>query len=310
MTRTAGRAVVATAYGGPEVLAVVPVEGVAPGPGEVVVEVRAAGVNPADWKVYTGAWGTDTEPPLRLGFEAAGVIAAVGEGVPLDQGQEVVVHPATGAYTDLLLARATAVHPAPAGRDWAQAAGLLVTGTTAWHAVEAVGVREGDVLLVHGASGGVGAAVVQLARLRGARVVGTAGPRTLERVAALGAEAVPYGDGLADRLRGAGVTAVVDAAGTAEAVADSLALVADRDRIATVAGHAHAAGTGIRLLGAGAGSDPGTAIRKAARPELVRLWAAGELTVPVAATWPLDQAADAHRAQQAREVSGKVVLLT
>lgn len=308
------RAVVARSYGGPEVLQVVDVEVGPPGPGQVVLDVRAAGVNPSDWKQYTGVWGTDPEKlPLRLGSEASGVVAAVGPDVEgLAVGDEVIAYPASGAYATRVLVRAANVLPKPAGRSWEQAAGLMVTGVTGFHALTATHVGAGDTVLVHGAAGGVGSVVVQLAHARGARVIGTASPANHEHLADLHAVPLAYGPGLEDRVRAAaphGVTAAIDCVGTLEAVETSLALVADRTRIATVAGHAHAAGTGIHLLGAGAGSDPGTEVRRKARAELIHLWDARRLAVRVGATFPLVDAARAHRAGIGGTVDGKIILL-
>jgi NADPH:quinone reductase-like Zn-dependent oxidoreductase len=312
------RVVVATAYGGPEVLALVEEPDRAPGPGEAVLEVRAAGVNPADWKSYGGAWGTDASRlPLRLGFEAAGVVTEVGEGAegpagPIAVGDEVIGFRLAGAYADRLVVPATTLVPKPAGMAWEEAAGLMLTGATAVHAVTATGMGDGDTVLVHGAAGGVGLMLVQLARARGARVVGTARGDGADLVRRLGGEAVPYGAGLADRVRVAapgGVTAAVDAVGTDEAIDTSLALVGDRRRIATIAAFGRGSQEGIQVLGGGPGADPGTAIRDAARLELVRLVGEGRLTVVVAGSYPLADAAEAHRAGMTGHRPGKLVLV-
>src|SRR4051794_2040272 len=285
------RFVVATAFGGPEVLSLNEEPDREPGPGEAVLDVRAAGINPADWKGYGGAWGRDASRlPMRLGFEAAGVGAAVGGGAtgpagPLSVGDEVIGFRLTGAYADRLVVPASSLVPKPAGMDWPAAAGLMLTGATAVHALTATQVAEGDTVLVHGAAGGVGLMLVQLARARGARVIGTAGGDGAELVRSLGGEPVRYGDGLADRVRELapdGVTAAVDAVGSDEALEVSLALVPDRQRIATLANFAGGAEAGIRVLGGGPGADPGTEVRDAARLELVRLVEAGQLTVVVA----------------------------
>jgi len=153
------RVVVAPAFGGPEVLTLVEQPDGEPGPGEVLLEVRAAGVNPADWKGYGGAWGTDpSRLPMRLGFEAAGVVSAVGEGAegpagPLAAGDEVIGFRLTGAYADRLVVPASALVPKPAGLAWEAAAGLMLTGATAVHALTAADVGAGDTVLVHGAAG-------------------------------------------------------------------------------------------------------------------------------------------------------------
>jgi NADPH:quinone reductase-like Zn-dependent oxidoreductase len=312
------RVVVATAYGGPEVLALVEQPDRAPGRAEAVLEVRAAGVNPADWKSYSGAWGTDASRlPLRLGFEAAGVVAEVGEGAhgpagPLAVGDEVIGFRLGGAYADRLVVPASSLVPKPSGMAWEEAAGLMLTGATAVHAATAVDLHDGDTVLVHGAAGGVGLMLVQLALARGARVIGTARGEGADAVRRLGGEPVAYGDGLVERVRAlapAGVTAAVDAVGTDEAIDASLALVADRRRIATIAAFGRGTDEGIQVLGNGPGADPGTAVRDAARLELVRLVEAGRLAVVVAGSYPLADAAEAHRAGMTGHSHGKLVLV-
>lgn len=308
------REVVATAHGGPEVLRLVEATPRPPGPGEVQLQVHAAGVNPWDWKSYApGAVGT---PPVRLGLEVSGVVRAVGTGVARPGvGDEVVAWPVTGGYRDVLTVPADVVVRRPHGLDAVRAAGLLAAGAAAVHAVTATGVGEGDVVLVHAAAGGVGRAVVQLARLRGARVVATASPAGHAALRALGACPVGYGPGLVDRVRavqaGLGrVTVAVDAAGTDEALETSVALVADRRRVATLVALDRAATFGVLALGHGPGADPGDAVRSAARHHLVALAADGALDVHVAATYPLEEAAAAHRQGMAGHSGGKLVLVT
>jgi NADPH:quinone reductase-like Zn-dependent oxidoreductase len=310
--------VVATAYGGPEVLSVVDEPVPDPGPGEVRIAVRAAGVNPVDYKAYSGAFGTDPSAlPMRLGAEAAGVIMDVGPGAtgpagPLAVGDQVIAYPAAGAYASDLVVPGDSVVPKPATVPWDQAGGLLVTGVTAVHALEAVGVRAGDTVLIHGASGGVGLMAVQLALGRGATVIVTAAPARHDLLREFGANPVAYGDGLADRVRAAAPGAVdvaLDLIGTDEAVDVSLELVTDRSRIATIAAFGRAPGLGIQLLGGGPGADPGTAIRAAARLQLTEAVAAGRLRVIVANTYPLAEAAAAHREIMAGHTTGKIVLL-
>jgi NADPH:quinone reductase-like Zn-dependent oxidoreductase len=157
-----------------------------------------------------------------------------------------------------------------------------------------------------------GQMAVQLAVARGARVIGTASPARHDVVRALGAEPVAYGDGLADRVRALatdGVDAAIDTVGTDEAVDVSLELVADRNRIASIAAFARGAAAGIKLLGGGPGADPGDEIRDAARLELIDLVAAGALSVSVAATYPLTEAAAAHRAILTGHTTGKIALV-
>lgn len=310
------RAVVAQAYGGPEVLALVDVEVPPPGTGEVVIDVRAAGVNPADVKVYSGAFGTDpAKLPRRLGFEVAGVVtevgtAAVGPAGPIAVGDEVIAYLVSGGYAQRLTAPATAVVPKPPTLSWEQAAGLLLVGVTAASAVWAAGVTDGDTVLVHGAVGGVGFAAVQLALAAGAHVIGTASPTAHDLLRDLGATPVAYGDGLAQRVRALApdaVDAAIDTVGGDEAVDVSLELVADRGRIASTAAFGRA-DAGITILG---GKDEAeAAVRDAARLELVELATAGRLHVLVSRSFALADAADSHRALSDRSrPPGKIVLV-
>lgn len=312
------RVVVATAYGGPEVLRVDDVETPEPGPGQVVVDVRAAGTNPADAKSYSGAWGTDpTALPMRLGYEAAGVVSAVGPeavGVAgqVGVGDEVVVFRTSGAYAEQVVAPASSVLPKPPSLGWSEAAGLLLTGTTATHTLVATQVREGDTVLVHGATGGVGLMVVQLALAQGASVIGTASEGGHGVLRELGVVPVTYGDGLAERVRAlapSGVDAAVDTVGTDEALDVSLGLVADRQRIATIASFDRGPREGVRVLGSGPGADPGDDVRMAAREGLLADAGEGRLRVLVAAELPLEQAAAAHELLMGRHAPGKVVLV-
>jgi NADPH:quinone reductase len=310
--------VVATAYGGPEVLSVVDQPAGEPGPGEALIQVRAAGVNPVDWKVYSGNMGTDpARLPLRLGSEAAGVVTAagpeaVGPAGPIRAGDEVIAFPAPGAYAAGLVVPATALVPKPTALDWAQASGLLLTGVTAWHLLAVTDVHAGDTVLMHGAAGGVGTMAVQLAVARGATVVATSSPARHEYLRGLGAVPVAYGDGLAGRARAAapgGFDVALDMIGTDEAMDVSLELVADRKRIATIAAFRRGFQAGIHVLGGAPGADPGTEIRQAARLELTRLVEDGTLRVFVAQTFPLAEAAAAHRVIMRGHTSGKIALI-
>jgi len=304
---------VATAYGGPEVLREVDVDPGAPGPDEVLLEVRAAGVNPADWKMYSGAWGTDPgRLPIRLGLEASGTIIGIGPGVSeVDLGDEVIAQPITGAYAERVVVPVNSLIIKPAALSWEKAAGLMVAGATAAHAIAATGIGAGDTVLVHGAGGGVGAMVVQLAHARGARVVGTAAPSNHVYLTDLRATPVAYGPGLAERVRAVApdVSAAIDTSGTDEALDASAELVEHRSRIATIAGFGRGAQLGVQLLGNGPHADPGTSARLAARQRLVDLWEAGRLDVRIGATYRLADAARAHRAGIEGRVAGKIILL-
>ena len=311
------RAVVATGFGGPEVLAVEDVEVPAPAAGEVTVEVRAAAVNPFDVKVYGGAMGADPgDLPLRLGLEVAGVVTAVADGAegrlgPVSVGDEVIGYPVSGGYAETVTVPAGSVLPKPEELSFEEAAGLLLTGVTAYHLLEATGVKAGDTVLVHGVSGGVGLGVAQLALDRGADVVGTAGEPRHEALRRLGVVPVAYGDGLADRVRSVapdGVDVALDTVGTDEAVDVSLELVTDRHRIATIAAFGRAPEAGIQLLGNGPGADPGSDIRRRGRLVLVEKARQGVVRVVVARTFPLDEVAQAHRLVSGGHAGGKVIL--
>ncbi|WP_040810333.1 quinone oxidoreductase family protein [Nocardia concava] len=310
-------AVVATSYGGPEVLSLIGVEVPDPGPGEVTVAVRAAGVNPFDYKFYSGAFGADPNKlPLRIGLEVSGVVTAVGPDAdgpagPISVGDEVIAQ-VSGGYATAVNARVGGVVPKPAEVDWKQAAGLISVGGTAVHLLTATGVGPGDTVLVHGAAGSVGALAAQLAVARGARVIGTASPSRHERLRAYGVEPVEYGPGLADRVSALapnGIDAAIDTVGTDEAVDVSLELVPDRSRIASIVAFGRAATDGFKVLGMGPGADPGTEIRGNAWRELLPLLAAGKLDLAIAKTFPLAEAAAAHEFVMDGHAGGKVILL-
>jgi len=287
----------------------------------VTIDVRAAGVNPIDLKLASGAMGADeSRLPMPLGLEVAGVVTAVGPGPeraqgpagPVAVGDEVIGYPVSGGYADAVTVPATSVYPKPSTLSFEEAAGLSLTGVTAYHLLEATGVVAGDTVLVHGSSGGVGLMTAQLALLRGATVVGTAAPRRHDLLRDLGVVPVEYGDGLLERVRAAapqGVDVALDTVGTDEAVDVSLALVRDRHRIATVAAFGRAGRDGIQLLGGGPGADPGTDIRERGRLVLTGLAEAGRLRVLVARSFPLEQAGEAHRLVGDGHAGGKVVLV-
>lgn len=308
-----GRRVIAPRYGDLADVVIERVDDPEPGEGRVAIAVRAAGVNPADAKSILGAFGRDVARlPVRPGSEVAGVVEAVGAGVTrVAVGDEVLAFRVVGGFADRVVALERNVFAKPASLGFDEAAGLLLTGTTAWHLLEATGVGTGDRVLVHGASGAVGSAAVQLAVLRGASVAGTASAANADRVRELGAEWVAYGPGLVDRVReiwAHGPTAALDTVGTDEAVDSSIELVADPSRVATIAGFERGSAVGIRLLGAGVGADPGEEIRTAARPELVRLAGEGRVRVRVGARLPLERAGEALELTSSGHSDGKVVL--
>lgn len=307
-------AVVATAYGEPDVLALIDAERPVPGPGQVLVEVRAAGINPLDYKLYSGAFGADPAAlPMRLGLEVSGVVAELGpdqpEGDALAVGDPVLSYSVNGGYAAYVLAERGDVFVKPETLTFEQASGLLLAGATAVDLLTATRVAAGDTVLVHGASGGVGLLVVQLATARGARVIGTASPQRQDEIRALGAEPVVYGPGLADRVRALapeGIDVSLDTVGTDEAIDTSVELVADRSRIATIAAFMRAPGLGIQVL---AGGGPTAEVRAAARQQLVDAAAAGTLTVKVDRTFPLAEAGAAHTYLKSGKAKGKLALV-
>jgi NADPH:quinone reductase-like Zn-dependent oxidoreductase len=310
--------VVATDYGGPEVLRFVDEEVGPPGPGQVVLDVRAAGTNPVDYKRYSGAYGRDpAQLPIRLGMEAAGVVAETADGVlgpagPVHLGDEVIAYRIEGAYATRVVVPASSLVPKPSVLSFEEAGGLMLTGATAVHLVSATGVGPGDTVVIHGASGGVGLMAVQIAVVRGARVIGTAGEGMHEYLRQLGAEPVTYGDGLTARIRELapdGVDAAIDTVGTEEAIDSSIALVSDRSRIATIAAFQRGFALGIKVLGGAPGADPGDEIRSAARLELVHLVEKGRLRVRVEHAYPLAEVAEAHRELAKGHTHGKIVLV-
>jgi NADPH:quinone reductase-like Zn-dependent oxidoreductase len=310
--------VVATAYGGPEVLSVVKSTLNDPESGQALIEVRAIGTNPIDYKLYSAAHGDDpAKLPIQLGFEAAGIVIDVGSELegpcgPITVGDEVIVYRTSGAYASGLLTPASSVLAKPSLISFEEASGLMLAGVTAMHALRATGTSTGDTLLVHGAAGGVGLMAVQLAVADGVRVIGTASTTQHERLRSLGVEPVLYGDGLLERIRTiapTGVTAAIDLVGTDEAVDVSVALVANRERIATIVASARSSSNDVQALGGGPGADAGVEIRSAARLELLRRVEAGSLRVFVAATYPLIEAAAAHRQLASGHAHGKIILI-
>ncbi|CAM3549548.1 quinone oxidoreductase family protein [Nocardioides zeicaulis] len=283
-----------------------------PGEGEVTIEVRAAGMNPADAKHV--ARGKSEDFPRPVGYEVAGVVSAVGPATtiasgPVSVGDEVLAFRVVGGWASELTVPARDVFAKPEALSFDEAANLLLAGSTAAEMLHVTGVSEGDTVLVHGASGAVGVSLLQQAALVGASVIGTAGPHSFDTVARFRGTPVAYGPGLEDRVRELapdGVVAALDCVGTDEAVDVSLALVADRDRVVTIAAAERARTEGFRAI---AGAMPkSAAFRDAVRPELVRLAAEGRLVVPVARTFALPDAVEATRFLMEGHPGGKLAL--
>ncbi|MCL3836464.1 quinone oxidoreductase family protein [Aeromicrobium duanguangcaii] len=302
--------------GGPEVLELHEGPDPTPGDGHVVVEIRAAGVNPIDTKLRAGIRPSPpfTEP-RRVGFDGSGVIVAVGDGVGgCGVGDEVVVQNTQGTYATHVVADPANLTVKPEGVDFETAAALGVPVSTAYQAVKSLEVEAGDRLLLHGGSGSVGQAAIQFAVSRGATVVATAGERNHDRLRELGATPVTYGDGLLERLREAspeGYTVSLDCAGTQEALEASLELV-DRARIGTIVQGAQYHDLGLQAWSGGS-PEPLTpeqqAWREEAVPAVLPLIASGEFQVEIGRVLPLEEAAAAHRISESHAVRGKIVLV-
>ncbi len=309
-------AITYTAFGGPEVLTVTEIPTPAAGPGELAVRIEAAGVNPLDLKLRSGARASgEITEPRRAGGDGAGVVTGVGEGVEgFRVGDAVALFGAAGLYaTDVVVASGQAALRPPQVTA-AEGAALGIPAGTAYQTLRSLSVGAGDTLLVHGGSGAVGQAVIQFAVLWGATVLATTSDARADLVRALGATPISYAPGLEARVRAAapeGVTAAIDIAGTDEALATSLALVADRSRIATLVRGKDAADLGIRAFMGGSPvplSEQQKAWRAEAIPVTLALLAAGRFTVEIGAQLPLVDAAEAHRLV-ADGTPGKVVLI-
>ncbi|KJK09592.1 NADP-dependent oxidoreductase [Terrabacter sp. AAH1] len=302
------RAMTYAEYGTPDVLSLTEQPRPKVGPGEVLVRVRSASVNPVDWKLMSGGLDAvmDVRFPVVPGWDVAGVVEAVGFDTPeFAPGDEVIAYARKdyvhgGTFAEYVTVPARSLAPKPRSLSWDEAAGLPLAGLTAWRVLKRLGVGEGDTVLVHGAAGGVGSLGVQLARSLGARVIGTASERNHERLRDLGAEPVTYGDGLAGRVRAlapGGVDAVADFVG---GVLDAtLAVLAPGGRHASIADGSVAENGGSYIWVRPDGVELG---------ELADLADAGVIRVPVARTFPLEELADAFRFSAEGHAAGKVVV--
>ncbi|QMV42745.1 NADP-dependent oxidoreductase [Cohnella cholangitidis] len=294
-----------TSYGPPDVLKLMDFEAPQADAGQVRVQVKAAGVQPADVSVRTG-WvppGATVSFPQIPGNEFAGVIDQIGEGVGgFAVGDEVLGYRMLNCYAEFVVVSVDQIITKPHGTTWEAAGSLSASGQTAHTALQELRVGKGDTVLIHAAAGGVGSVAVQLARFYGATVIGTASERNHDYLRSLGAIPATYGEGLADRVRSLapnGVHAALDAAG-GDALQASLELVGDKDRIGTIVAFEQAARLGLRVI-----RSQRSAVRLA---QLADLHSRGELQIHIRQTFPLSHAADAHREVEKGHGRGKVVL--
>jgi NADPH:quinone reductase-like Zn-dependent oxidoreductase len=290
-------------FGGPEVLEIADLPDPHPEPGQVRIAVRAAGVNPSDWKKRRGEM--DPGLPQTLGYEAAGVVDELGAGVAdVAVGDRVFGFSTEGA-AQAELAVLSHYAPIPPSLDFAGAAAVPAAVETAWRALDQLGVSDGSSLLVNGASGSVGSAAVQLAVQRGARVIGTASPANHDYLRSLGASPVAYGPGLVERVRAlaaGGVDLALDAAGSG-VLPELISLSGGPGHVVTIADFEGARKYGVTF----SRGDSGRALHALA--EIGPLIESGRFSLPVARTFPLADIAEAHRAGEAGHARGKLVLL-
>ncbi|GGW13361.1 NADPH:quinone reductase [Streptomyces capoamus] len=304
------KAVAFSRFGGPEVLEVVELEKPEPGPGQVRMVVKAAGLNPVDYKVRKGELGWyEPEFPLIPGLDVAGVVEAVGSGVTdVKVGDEVFGQSDGGPYTANAAAEfvlSHIYHPKPANVSWEVAGSLWTVGETAVRAMRLADLKADETMVVVGGGGSVGTVLVQLALAKGVRVIATANAADLERLRSYGATAVEYGDGWVGRVRDSapdGVDVAVDAAGAA-VLPGCIELTGGTERVVNLAdlegekyGVPFAMGTPeVRALDA--------------LPQLAELTAAGKLDLPIWKTYPLEEGAQAHADLEAHRNRGKIVLM-
>lgn len=290
-------------YGGPDVLHLVEVEAPHAGAGEVRIRVVAAGVNPSDWKCREGQYRAFEEArfPAGLGVEGAGIVDEVGPGVT----DVAIGHAVFGFGEKLMAEQAILTHWArkPDDVSFEVAAGLPVVSDTATRALDQVGVAEGQTLLISGAAGGVGTAMVQLARLRGITVIGTASAAKHDYLRELGAVPTTYGAGLEERVRElapGGVNAAIDVAGSG-IIPELIAIVGDATHVLSVADFS-AEEYGAKFS-RGPPVDPARLLAA-----MAELCSAGAFTLRIDRTFPLDRAREAQEVSQSGHVTGKLVI--
>jgi len=304
LTSEVMRAIQFDQFGGPEVLRVVEVPDPHPAADQIRVVVRAVGINPVDWKIRSGMMGG--ELPRFTGLDVAGVVDEVGEAVTDVTAGDEVFGPAVGGAGAADRAILENYARIPPSLDFTTAAALPVAVETAARTLDLLGAGEGQTVLINGAAGAIGICAVQIARSRGARVIGTASEPNHDYLRGYGAEPTTYGSGLAERVRElapGGVDAALDAAGGG-ALSDLIALTGGPERVVTIADYQGAQETGATFSG-GLGSKRAW-YALALAGELAE---AGALSLPVAETFSLEQIGRAHERSETGHVRGKIVLL-
>jgi NADPH:quinone reductase-like Zn-dependent oxidoreductase len=302
------RAVRFDKYGGLEVLQVVEVDRPAPGPGKVLVRVKAAGINPGEASIRKGLFAERWPAtfPSGQGSDLAGIVEEVGSGVAnVAVGDEVIGFTNDrSSQAEFVVVESGNLVPRPRNVSWEQAGALFVAGVTAYAAVRSVHLNAGDTVVVSGAAGGVGSIAVQLARNAGAKVIGLSSDANRKWLADHGVIPVPYGDGVEDRVRAASggkVDAFVDTFGGGY-VELAVKLGVAPNRIDTIIDFAAAAKYGVKTEG---NHEAATADVLA---QLAGLLAAGRLEIPIAKVYPLAEVRDAYRELEQRHTRGKIVL--
>jgi NADPH2:quinone reductase len=306
---TTARAVRFDRYGDRDVLYVADVAVPRPANGEVTVEVRAAGINPGETNIRSGALH-DRFPatfPSGQGSDLAGVVTAVGEGVEqFALGDEVLGYSwQRSSHATFVAVPVTQLISKPAALNWLTAGSLYVVGCTAWAAVNAVDPQAGQTVVVSAAAGGVGTVVVQLLRLRGVRVIGIASATSAETLEGLGAVPVAYGEGLAARIVAAapeGIDAFIDLFGP-EYIQLAVDLGVPPARIETIISRDQALEIGAKTAGSVDASN------REVLTEMADLVASGKVSIPIANTYPLEQVRDAFEELERRHTHGKIVLV-
>jgi NADPH2:quinone reductase len=336
------RAVRITEFGGPNVLNIVDIDMPVAAAGEIVIEVRAIGVNPVETKIRNGSRGGSLDEPMGIGSDAAGVVVAVGGASSVgagagnfevgadvgavggvvgagagnfEVGDRVMGFGLTGAYATHVAAPVGHFRKLPDNVTFAEGAALGVPVGTAYQLLKSLEVNVGETLLVHSGSGGVGQAAIQFAKLWGATVIATASAANHGRLTELGALPVTYGEGLLERVRAAapqGVDVVLESAGTKEALDASLALVADRTRIGEIVQPTWGTEFGVTVFSGGLPGSVGPAeraLRVEAMDVSLRLIAQGKFSIEIAGEYPLDRVREAAEHSATTHVRGKIILV-